>query len=128
MQISSLNSFSLHLEGLSFKNFKYPVNMKHNFTIFTLLLTFCFSTSLLGQKNPTLQQANKEYDLHAYSLAIKTYRKVLEKDHDNVAAMSGIADSYRHLGRMNDAAQWYKSALQIAGVDPVNLFEYGKTL
>lgn len=102
--------------------------MKHNCTFFTLFLIFCFSLGLSAQKKGDLQQANKEYDLHAYNLAIKSYRKALDKDPDNVAALSGIADCYRHLGQMTESANWYKKAIQLPGVDPVNLFQYGKTL
>ncbi|MFT7452579.1 MAG: hypothetical protein ACI9VN_003314, partial [Patescibacteria group bacterium] len=69
--------------------------MKHKLTFFTLIIAFCFSASLQAQKNPNLQQANKEFDLYAYNLAIKSYRKVIDKDPDNATAYSGIADCYR---------------------------------
>ncbi len=102
--------------------------MKHKLTYFTLLLAFCFSVSLQAQKNPDLQQANKEFDLHAYNLAIKSYRKVIDEDPDNAIAYAGIGDCYRLLGRMTESADWYKKALQLTDVDPSVLFNYGKTL
>lgn len=102
--------------------------MKHKLTYFTLILAFCFSTSLQAQRNPNLQQANKEFDLHAYNLAIKSYRKVLNKDPDNAIAYAGIGDCYRLIGRMAESADWYKKALQLPDVDPSVLFNYGKVL
>lgn len=102
--------------------------MKHNSTPLLLLLTICFSVSLFGQKNEDLKKANKEYDLHAYNLALKSYKKVLDKSPNNVEALSSVADSYRHLGRMEDAAIYYKKAIQQPGVDPINLLHYGQTL
>lgn len=102
--------------------------MKHYITSITLLLAFCFSTQIEAQRNPMLQQANKEFDLHAYNLAIKSYRKVIEKDPDNAIAYTGVADCYRLLGRMDESANWYKKAIQLEDVDPSALFHYGKTL
>ena len=102
--------------------------MKHKSTPLLLLLAICFSVSLFGQKNEDLKKANKEYDLHAYNLALKSYKKVLDKSPNNVEALSSVADSYRHLGRMEDAAIYYKKAIQQPGVDPINLLHYGQTL
>jgi tetratricopeptide (TPR) repeat protein len=102
--------------------------MKHNITFLTLALSFCLSLQLMAQKNPLLQQADKEFDLHAYNLALKSYRKVIEKEPDNVAAYAGMADCYRMLNRMDESADWYKKALQLPNVDPVTQFQYGQTL
>jgi tetratricopeptide (TPR) repeat protein/cell division septation protein DedD len=102
--------------------------MKHNITILTLLFSFCLSLQLVAQKNPLLQQADKEFDLHAYNLALKSYRKVIDKEPDNIAAYTGMADCFRMLGRMDESAEWYKRALQLPNVDPVTQFHYGQTL
>ncbi len=102
--------------------------MKHIKFISTWLLLFCLSGALCGQKNPDLQKANKEYELRAFHLALNSYQKVLNTEPNNVIALSGVADCYRHLGNMRAAADWYASAIQQPGVDPVNLFHYGKTL
>ena len=107
---------------------KKMFDMKHNSTPLLLVLAICFSVSLFGQKNEDLKKANKQYDLHAYNLALKSYKKVLDKSPNNVEALSSVADSYRHLGKMEEAATYYKKAIQQPGVDPINLLHYGQTL
>ncbi|HHS95773.1 MAG TPA: tetratricopeptide repeat protein, partial [Phaeodactylibacter sp.] len=104
--------------------------MKHNITLIALLLFMCLlgTASLKAQNSKHLRQANKEFDLHAYNMAIKSYRKVIRKDPDNAKAYIGLGECYRLLGRMNEAADWYKKALQLPDVDPIAIFHYAKTL
>ncbi|MEO0779596.1 MAG: tetratricopeptide repeat protein, partial [Bacteroidota bacterium] len=101
--------------------------MKH----FTKTLALLLLSLLLADAVPAqsmLKKANKEFELYAFNLAIKSYRKVLEKDPNNTEALSRLADCYRHLNEMEEAATWYLRALDREGVDPVNLFYYGQVL
>lgn len=75
-----------------------------------------------------LKKADKQYELAAYNLAIKSYLKVLDKDAQNGPAMAKMADSYRHLNRMEEAATWYRNAIKQTGMDPIHIFEFANVL
>ena len=91
-------------------------------------MTMALLISLPLQAQSELKKANKQYELSAFNLAIKSYRKILEKDSDNVEALSKIADCYRHLNQMEDAAAAYRRAIEKVGVDPTYLFQYANVL
>ncbi len=93
-----------------------------------IILTLILFSNLPMQGQSLLKKANKEYELQAFNLAIKTYRKVLEKSPKEVEALSKIADCYRHLNQMNEAQTYYKLAVDQEGLDPIHLLGYGKTL
>jgi len=93
---------------------KIVFEMKYTSRPFLLLLAICFSVSLFGQKNDALKKANKQYDLHAYNLAIKSYKEALQTNPNELEALSNIADCYRHLGRFEESANFYKKAIQQA--------------
>ncbi len=101
--------------------------MKHFTKILALLLLSLFIANASPAQS-MLKKANKEFELYAFNLATKSYRKVLEKDPNNVEALARLADCYRHLNQMEEAATWYARALDREGVDPVNLFYYGQVL
>ena len=101
-------------------------NMKHTKLFSILLLVIGFGLPAFSQN--TLKKANTEFELFAYNLAAKSYLKVLEKDQNNVEALSRLGDCYRHLNQMDEAAAWYAKALDQEGVDPVNLFYMGEVM
>ncbi len=101
-------------------------NMKHTKLFSVLLLVIGFGLPAFSQN--TLKKANKEFELFAYNLAAKSYLKVLQKDQNNVEALSRLGDCYRHLNQMEEAAAWYTKALDQEGVDPVNLFYMGEVM
>lgn len=102
-------------------------NMKHTIQLLSVLLVFMgFGFSANSQS--ILKKADKEFELNAFNLAIKSYRKVLEKKPNSIEALSRLGDCYRHLNQMEQAGEWYEKALDQEGVDPVNLFYYGEVL
>ncbi len=101
--------------------------MKHTVHALLALCLLVGSSNLLPAQSK-LKKANKEYELNAFGLAIKTYREVLAKEPDNVVALSRTADSYLQLNQMDDAIHWYKKALAQKGVDPIHIFNYAKAL
>ena len=101
-------------------------HMKHIIQ-YVLLLAFLSSSSILPAQS-SLKKANKEYELYAFNLAIKSYRKVLEKDANNLEAMARMADCYWHLNQIDDAIHWYKRVVDQSGVDPVHIFNYARAL
>jgi Tol biopolymer transport system component len=92
---------------------------------FAVLLS---NSSLFAQFRSDLRKANKEYELHAYNLAIKSYLEALARRPDDVEALSRIADSYRHLNQMEEAERYYALALNQKDVEPIHRLEYGHVL
>ncbi len=105
--------------------FEYTI-MKHILTTAIMAMAVLISLPLHAQSE--IKRANKQYELSAYNLAIKSYRKVLEKESDNIEALSKIADCYRHLNQLQDAAAAYRRAIEKVGVDPIYLFQYANVL
>lgn len=91
-----------------------------------LTVALLLSTGVFAQS--ALKKANKQYELKAYELAIKSYQKFLKKKPTNVVALNRIADSYRHLNKMEDAAKYYKQAVKNSRVDKEAHLNYGKVL
>lgn len=91
-----------------------------------LALAVLISTSMFAQSS--LKKANKQYELKAYNIAIKSYQKVLNKQENNVTALSRIADCYRHLNQMTEASNWYEKAVAQPKVSKDVFLNYGKTL
>ncbi len=93
-------------------------------SLFLLLTLF----SIQAAAQSTLKKANKEYELNAFNLAIKSYLKVLDKEPKNVEALSKLGDCYRMLNQMKSARSWYEKAIALKGVEPIQIFNYAKVL
>ena len=76
---------------------------KVGFTVIAL----CIAFTLPAQFKQTLKKANKEFELHAFNLAIESYKEALSKRPDNAEALGKLADCYRHLNQMEEAANVY---------------------
>lgn len=82
----------------------------------------------------TLRKANKEYELHAYNAAIRSYRQFIQRNPNNVEAMGKLADCYRKINQMSEAEQWYTQAINTGNqtrardLDPIHFLNYGKVL
>ncbi len=100
--------------------------MKYLLILPTLAFFLFSSVSLEAQNN--LKKANKQYELGAYNLAVRSYLEILEKEPKNGEALAKLADSYRYLNNMDEAAKWYRKAIQISGVDPIHIFEFANVL
>jgi hypothetical protein len=99
-------------------------------SILTFLLVF--TASLLSAQTQTpdedLQRANKQYDLYAYNLAMRSYEQVLKKDPYNGHALARIADCYFQLNKPEEALPWYDKAVYQSVSSSDVLFRYGKAL
>ncbi|MBK7336178.1 MAG: tetratricopeptide repeat protein [Saprospirales bacterium] len=94
--------------------------------LLNLLLLLTGLTGLNAQT--TLSKANKQYELHAYNLAAKSYLGIVEKQPNNVEALAKLADCYWHLNKMDDAKAYFERAIETTKADPKTYFQYGQTL
>lgn len=99
--------------------------MKHILSVAFLSIMLISVNSLNAQN---LQKANKEFELFAFNLAIKSYRSVLETEPTNVEALSNLASCHYHLNQIEEAVQWYKKAVLLDGVKPETIFKLGLAL
>lgn len=96
-----------------------------------LLAALLLAASWLTAQNSVqddLQRADKQFDLYAYNLALRTYEQVLQKDPNNARALSRTADSYFQLNRIEESLPWYDRAAQQYNVEPITFLNYGKAL
>ena len=93
----------------------------------TIILSF-FVSFLQAQNLTDLRRANKEYELHAYNLAIQSYMKILQRRPNNPDILVKVADSYRHLNQMEKAREFYDRAIGQNKVDPIAYLDYGKVM
>lgn len=103
-----------------------PFGMRILKFFLTLLILSISISNNYGQSS--LRKANKQYELFAFNLAIKSYLKVLDRQPRNVQAIGRIADCYRHLNRMDEAASYYAQLMDLRNIEPVNYLQYGHVL
>lgn len=75
-----------------------------------------------------LLRADKQFDLYAYNLALRTYESVLKAEPNNAHALARTGDCYFQLNRPEDALSWYDRAVTQPSVEPEALLHYGKAL
>jgi hypothetical protein len=75
-----------------------------------------------------MRTANKQYDISAYNLAVESYLKALDRRPDDAEALGKVADSYRHLNQMEDAARYYAQAVRKQDVNKRHYLEFGHVL
>jgi len=97
--------------------------MRITLKILPLALALLLSVSLFAQR-----KANKQYEIEAYNLAVESYLNYLDRNPTDGEAMARLADSYRHLNILEDAAEWYERAVQQMDIDPIHYLNYGKVL
>ncbi|MEL6657780.1 MAG: carboxypeptidase regulatory-like domain-containing protein [Bacteroidota bacterium] len=94
--------------------------------VITLLLGL--STPAAAQFRSSMRTANKQYDINAYNLAIQSYLAALERRPDDAEALGKIADCYRHLNMMEEAARYYAQAVRQRDVNRQHFLEFGHVL
>ncbi len=98
-------------------------------TSWLLLLPF-FMGSLYGQSNleENLIRANKQFELGAFNLALRTYEQVLKEQPNHAQALARSGDCYFYLNRPQDAISYYERALQSNPSASEVMFSYGRAL
>ncbi len=93
-----------------------------------MLLTIGVSSTFAQSFRRLMRRANTSYEIHAYNKAIEDYQAALQKKSDDPVALFKIADSYRQLNKMDEAAAFYARAVRQPEVDKVSILQYGLVL
>ncbi len=96
-------------------------------SLITFVLLMTYSASAQNFKY-FLRKANKEYELKAFNLAIDTYQEALNKRPNDAEALGRLADCFRHLNRMEEAATKYAEALSQRKFDRNHILEFAHVL
>lgn len=75
-----------------------------------------------------MKRADKAYEIHAYNVAIPEYLAALERRPDEAEALGRLADSYRMLNQLDEAAQYYSQVVRNREADRAYILQYAKTL
>ncbi len=92
------------------------------------VLAFLISAPLFAQFNSLMRKANKEYELHAFNQAIETYKEALQRRPDDPEALGNMADCYRHLNEMMEAAKYYARSIAQKKVEARHILNYAHVL
>lgn len=94
------------------------------------LLLLCLANMTYAQTTVAedLQRADKQFELYAYNLAMKTYKQVLDRDPNNGRALERIADCYFQLNQSEEAINWYKRAIEQREPNSDVQLRYGRAL
>lgn len=93
-----------------------------------ILLALFVSTSASAQFRSLVRKADKQYELHAFNQAVETYEQALERRPDDPDVLGNLADCYRHLNDMLNAAKYYSRAVAQRRVEARHLLNYGHVL
>lgn len=95
-----------------------------------LVILLFLATGLTAQTSvkEDILRADKQFDLYAYNLALRTYEQVLKQEPNNAHALARTGDCYFQLNRPQDALTWYDRAAARGDADPEVMFRYGKAL
>ncbi len=92
------------------------------------LLAVCLPQWASAQFKSLMRKADKEFELHEFEKAADSYAQALERRSEDVDALTGLANSYRYLNRMAEAADAFEKASRQDEFNLVNYFYYGHTL
>lgn len=101
--------------------------MKVKIFLLTLAVSV-ISLPAFAQFKTYLRKADKQYELHAYNLAIPSYLDALKRRSDDQEVLGKLGDCYRHLNQMEEAAKYYALAIKQKDVEKIHLLNYGHVL
>lgn len=102
--------------------------MRTTTSILVLLLAFAFITPVQAQFRSSIRTADKEFELHAYNLAVESYQQALARRPDDLEALSKIAYSYMMLNQMTQAHEFYSKAVRDRKVSAATKLEHAHVL
>ncbi|NJB85624.1 cell division septation protein DedD [Lewinella marina] len=102
--------------------------MNHVFKTLLFLLPTLAAVPLAAQFRSEMRTADKQLELHAYNLAIESYRRALDYRSDDVEALSRLGHAHRMLNQLDTARMYYERAMADRRVDAETLLGYAQTL
>jgi tetratricopeptide (TPR) repeat protein len=99
-----------------------------NFPRKATLTAALIAASLCVQAQTLIEKADKQYELHAYRLAAKSYESIYSRDPDELGIVLKLADCYFHLNEPDNAAKYFKKAVADPKVRVEAHLNYGKVL
>lgn len=105
------------------------MNTSYRAGLLAMMLLF-FTGQLFAQPagSDDLVRADKQFDLYAYNLALRTYEEVLMKDPNNAHAIARVGDCYFQLNKPDASLEYYQRAVQLRDAEPDASLRYGVAL
>ena len=97
------------------------------FRIIITLIICCLFIGNTEAQQKKLKKADKNYKALNYQKAIAYYLDVLDK-RDISSAKIKVAECYRKIGDMNEAAFWYGQVVRLPEVKPIHKLYYAQAL
>lgn len=76
--------------------------------------TFIFSIGILFSLNAqtvNTEKGDKQFELNNFEGAIQSYQKILKTNPESDIAQAKLAETYRKMGKLDDAILWYEKAV-----------------
>lgn len=96
--------------------------------IYTILLLFAVSTSMITAQNSKTKKADQYYDRLQYTDAAAAYQKLLKKGEGSAYVYERLANSYYFLNDTKKAETFYKRVVKKKDVDPETVYNYAQCL
>ncbi len=93
-----------------------------------LLAASCLHASAQNNFKGYMKKADKEYELFRFHLAIDSYKDAIKERPNDAEALGKLADCYRHLNQMEEAAKQYARALSQKDADILYKLQYAHVL
>ncbi len=93
-----------------------------------LLCCFALAGSAQNTAMEELQRADKQFNLYAYNLALRTYENALKMSPANPYILARIADCHFQLNRPQESLKWYAQAVNQNTAESDASLRYGKAL
>lgn len=104
--------------------------MKRTIHFILIPTMLCLAFSAFGQtKRQWVKRGDQAYEINAFNSAVSAYEEAMKKGAtDEPDALGRLADSYRHLNKLEDAERNYALASKLKNVPPVHILQYAHTL
>ncbi len=104
--------------------------MKRTIQFILIPALLCLVTTAFAQtKRQWVRRGDQAYEINAFNSAVAAYEEAMKKGAtDEPDALGRLADSYRHLNRLEEAERNYEMAVKLRNVPPVYILQYAHTL
>lgn len=104
------------------------MNRKYRMGLLLAFITLAAVATTRAQVSEDLGRADKQFDLYAYNLALRSYENVLKSEPRNSHALARTGDCYFQLNRPAESLEWYEKAVQSPDVKADVLRRYAVAL